>query len=226
MTDSGTGTQDFADLAALARTLGHAHRLVLLDHIAQGERAVEPLADLAGLSVANASQHLQQLRRAGFVRTRRDGKRVLYRLGSGPVLELLAALRRQADHNRAEIQALVADSVDRPERLEAISREELLSRMADNSVTLLDVRPAAEFARGHLPGAINMPIEEIARRLAELPSGREIVAYCRGPNCLLSVDAVAALRAAGRSARRLENGFPDWKVARLPIETTVNADRG
>ncbi|OOG66527.1 ArsR family transcriptional regulator [Sinorhizobium sp. A49] len=210
--------QIFEELAELARTLASAQRLMLLEHIAQGERSVERLAELAGLSIANASQHLQQLRRAGFVETRRDGKRVLYRLGTGPVIGLLSALRQHAEHNRAQIRELVANRLDRPERLEAISREELLFRMGEGSVTLLDVRPQDEFASGHLPGAINIPIDELERRLAELPAGAEIVAYCRGPYCALSFDAVTVLRGKGFAVRRLDSGFPDWKAAGLSVE--------
>ncbi|WP_457582430.1 ArsR/SmtB family transcription factor [Ensifer canadensis] len=209
----------FEEFAELARTLASAQRLLLLEHIAQGERSVERLAELAGLSIANASQHLQQLRRAGFVETRRDGKRVLYRLGPGPVIGLLAALRRYAEHNRAQIRELVADRLDRPDRLEAIPREELLQRMREGGVTLLDVRPEDEFASGHLPGAINIPIEDLERRFAELPAGTEIVAYCRGPYCALSFDAVTVLQGKGFAARRLESGFPDWKAAGLAVES-------
>lgn len=213
--------QILADIAELARTLGNGHRLMLVEHIAQGERSVERLAELCGLSIANASQHLQQLRRAGFVQTRRDGKHVLYRLGNGPILPLLAALRHHAEHNRSEIHELVADSIGRRERLEAISSAELLTRMQEGSVTLLDVRSHEEFALGHLPGAINIPADELERRFAELPADQEIVAYCRGPYCVLSVDAVAALRTKGLQARRLENGFPDWKAAGLHVETSA-----
>ncbi|MBQ1543457.1 MAG: metalloregulator ArsR/SmtB family transcription factor [Caulobacteraceae bacterium] len=208
----------FLELAELARSLAHPHRLALLEHVSQGERAVERLAELTGLSMANASQHLQHLRRAGLVQTRRDGKRVLYRLAEGPVEALLAALRRQVEHARGEVRRLVADSLDRRERLEAVSRETLLALMQAEGVTLLDVRPEDEFAQGHLPGALNIPVEELERRLAELPRDQEIVAYCRGPYCVLSVDAVAALRARGLRARRLEDGFPDWKAAGLPVE--------
>ncbi|MGF6229272.1 rhodanese-related sulfurtransferase [Inquilinus ginsengisoli] len=208
----------FAELAELARTLGHAHRLMLLEQIGQGERPVERLAELAGLTVANASQHLQHLRRAGLVESRRDGKRVLYRLGGGPIVPLLAALRRQAGHRRAEIRDVVADSIGRPERLEGLSREDLLERLREGGVTLLDVRPEEEFALGHLPGALNIPVESLERRLAELPPGQEIVAYCRGPYCVLSVEAVAALRACGLPARRLRDGFLDWKAAGMDVE--------
>lgn len=211
----------FEEFAELARTLASAQRLFLLEHIAQGERSVERLAELSGLSVANASQHLQQLRRAGFVETRREGKRVLYRLGTGPVLGLLSALRQHAEYNRAQIRGLVADRRDQPDRLEAISREELPLRMREGGVTLLDVRPQDEFTSGHLPGAINIPIEELERRLAELPAGGEIVAYCRGPYCALSFDAVTVLQGKGFAVRRLDSGFPDWKAAGLAVESAA-----
>jgi len=215
MTDAQTLI--YAELAELARTLGHVHRLMLLEQIGQGERPVERLAELAGLTVANASQHLQHLRRAGLVESRRDGKRVLYRLGGGPIVPLLAALRRQAGHRRAEIQGVVADSLGRPEQLVGLSREELVEWLREGGVTLLDVRPEEEFALGHLPGAVNIPVEALERRLAELPPGQEIVAYCRGPYCVLSVEAVAALRARGFAACRLRDGFLDWKAAGMEV---------
>ncbi len=207
-----------AAAADLAKVLGHVHRITILEHIAQGERSVERLAHLSGLSVANASQHLQHLKRAGYVLSRRDGKRVIYRLGEGPVLAVLAALQSFVDHKRAEVRALISDHAAHPEKLEAISREELLDRIAEGSVTVLDVRPKEEFGLGHLPGAINIPFDELERRLNELPASHDIVAYCRGPNCLFSVDAARFLKEQGRSALHLENGFPDWKVARLPVE--------
>lgn len=215
-----TQTHGYMEIAELAKTLGHAHRLMLLEHVAQGERPVERLAELCGLSIANASQHLQHLRRAGLVRARRDGKHVLYQLGSGPIANLLGALRQYAEHSQSEIHRLVTDSFTGTERLEGISRQELLSRMRDDTVTLLDVRPADEFALGHLPGAINIPVAELERRLAELPKGREIVAYCRGPYCVLSHEAVAFLLTKGRQARRLENGFLDWKASGLRTQVT------
>lgn len=219
MTEIDPQAQIFTEFAELARTLGNPHRLALLEHVAQGERAVERLAALSGLSLANASQHLQQLRRAGFVEARRDGKRVLYRLGGGPIEELLGALRNYAEHNRAEIRALVAGAFSREGRVETISRQELIARLAEGAVTLLDVRAEDEFALGHLPGAVNIPAEELQRRLKELPDDQEIIAYCRGPYCLLSVDATAALIEQGYRVRRLEEGFPDWKAAGLPVET-------
>ncbi len=219
MVDTDIQTQMLTEFAELARTLGNVHRLILLEHIAQGERAVERLAELSALSIANTSQHLQHLKRAGFVETRREGKHIFYRLGSGPVLNLLTALRHYVEHNRSEIRALVTDSVNQPDRLELISREELLSRMKEDSVTLLDVRPEEEFVLGHLPGAINIPFEELEHRLSELPDDQEIVAYCRGPYCVFSFDAVAMLNTKGLSARRLKNGFLDWKATGQIVET-------
>jgi rhodanese-related sulfurtransferase/DNA-binding transcriptional ArsR family regulator len=207
----------FEQFAELARVLGQANRLELLEHAAQGERSVERLAQLTGLSLANASQHLQVLRRAGFVRARRDGKRMLYRLGDGPVVELLGALRRYAEHGRAEVRGIVSAYFNRLDSLEPVSREALLERLDDGSVLLLDVRPEDEFALGHLPGALNIPFANLERRLAELPKDTQIVAYCRGPYCVLSFETVAALRAKGYDVRRLEDGFPEWKAAGLPL---------
>jgi rhodanese-related sulfurtransferase/DNA-binding transcriptional ArsR family regulator len=209
----------FEQFADLARVLGQGNRLELLEHAAQGERSVERLAQLTGLSVANASQHLQVLRRAGFVRSRRDGKHVLYRLGDGPVVELLGALRRYAEHSRAEVRGIVSAYFHKLDSLEPVSREALLERLDDGSTLLLDVRPEDEFVLGHLPGALNIPLADLERRLAELPSDSQIVAYCRGPYCVLSFEAVAALRAKGYDVRRLEEGFPEWKAAGLPLGT-------
>lgn len=198
--------------AEFAHILGSAPRLRLLEQIAHGEHAVEQLVELTGLSVANTSQHLQQLRRAGFVQARRDGKRVLYRLGSGPIVQLLAALDVYAQHQRSELQAL-----SRGDHVEAISGDELFARMNEASITVLDVRPAQEFAAGHLPGAINIPLDDLQRRLAELPANQEIAAYCRGPYCVLSVQAVAALRRHGLPARRLDSGYDQWQAAGRPV---------
>ncbi len=213
--------QIFEQFAELARVLGHAHRLELLEHASQGERSVERLAQLTSLSIANASQHLQHLRRAGFIQSRRDGKHVLYRLGDGPILELLAALRSYAERNRAEVRAIVSDYFDRLDALEPVSRDDLVHRLQAGSVILLDVRPKDEFLLGHLPGALNLPLGELERRLSELPKDQEIVAYCRGPFCVLSFEAVAALRAKGYKARRLEDGFPEWKAAGFEVEAAI-----
>lgn len=218
MTDIDTHHPLFDLSADLARTLGHAHRLVLLHHIAEGEKAVERLTELTSLSVANASQHLQGLKRAGLVQTRRDGKRVLYRLGNGPIEALLATLRSLAAYNSVQIRDLIEGSAGRSSLLESITREELLRRMQEDSIVLLDVRPADEFASGRLPGAMNIPVEELELRLAELPRDKLVVAYCRGVRCVLSADALAILRAHGWVARRFEHGFPDWLDAGLDVE--------
>lgn len=208
----------FNEFAEITRSLGNVHRLVLLEHIAQGERPVERLAELAGLTIANASQHLQHLKRAGFVQSRREGKHVYYRLGDGPVQPLLAAIRQFMEFRHNEIGSFVADTLNQRERLESISRAELLRRLHEGDVTLLDVRPAEEFASGHLPNAINIPEEELASRLPELLKQQEVVAYCRGPYCALSVNAMKTLRANGFTARCLEDGFPEWKAAGLEVQ--------
>lgn len=209
----------FENLAEVAQALGHAHRLELLERMAQGPRSVEELATATDLTVANTSRHLQLLRRARLVEAERQGKRVFYRLaGDAEVVTLLKALGTVGERNIAEIQGVMRDFFSQRDALEAISREELATRLKDGMITVLDVRPEAEFSHGHLPGAINIPIGELKRRLADLPKRREIVAYCRGPYCVWSFDAVATLRAKGYRVRRLEDGFPEWKAAGLDVE--------
>ncbi|ULT71926.1 ArsR/SmtB family transcription factor [Pseudomonas sp. BNK-45] len=220
MSDSISPQHPLVEMAELARILGHHHRLILLEHIARGELPVERLVEASGLSVANTSQHLQQLRRGGFVQTRRDGKRVLYSLSQGPLASLLGALRQYVDYNHGQIRQLLADSEQQPMQLEGISREELRQRLQEGGMTLLDVRSPEEFAQGHLPGAINIPLEELEQRLAELAADQECVAYCRGPYCVLSHNAAALLRAKGFKVRRLEQGFTDWQAAGLGVETS------
>jgi rhodanese-related sulfurtransferase/DNA-binding transcriptional ArsR family regulator len=213
----------FAQFAAVAKSLGHSHRLDLLEQAAQGERSVEILAERTGLSIANASQHLQHLRRAGLVTSRRDGKFVYYRLADDAVLDLVAALHRIAERNVAEVGRVLQSYFYERDSLEPISREELLKRSRAGAVTILDVRPEDEFVLGHLPNAINIPLRALKVRLSELDRKQEIVAYCRGPYCVLSFEAVAALRNHGFKARRLEDGLPEWRAAGLPI--IVGVDR-
>lgn len=207
----------FAQFAAVAKSLAHAHRLELLEQLAQGERSVEVLAERAGLSIANASQHLQQMRRVGIVTARREGNFVFYQLGDQAVLDLLAALRRIAAQNIAEVERLIRSYFSDRDGLEPVSRDELLKQSRAGAVIVLDVRPPDEFALGHLPGAVNIPLRELETRLAELNPSQEIVAYCRGPYCVLSYEAVAALRAQGFRVRRLEDGLPEWRAAGLPV---------
>lgn len=208
----------FAEFAAVARALGHAHRLELLEQLGQGERSVETLSDRVGLSIANASQHLQHLRRAGLVAARRDGKFVFYRLADDAVLALLASLSQVAERNVAEVDRILRGYFADRDSMEPVSREELLARSRAGLVTVLDVRPADEFALGHVPGAVNIPLAELKGRLADLDPALEIVAYCRGAYCVLSFEAVAALRARGFKARRLVDGLPEWRAAGLPVE--------
>jgi rhodanese-related sulfurtransferase/DNA-binding transcriptional ArsR family regulator len=209
----------FAQFAAVAKSLAHASRLELLEQLAQGERSVEALAERTGLSIANASQHLQQMRRAGLVVARRHGKFVFYTLADEAVLHLLTALRRIAERNIAEVDRIIRAYFDDRDSLEPVSRKELLKKIRAGAVTVVDVRPRDEFALGHLRGAVNIPLRELKARLAEIDSSQEIVAYCRSHYCVLSYEAVAALRMRGFKVRRLEDGFPEWRAAGLPVAT-------
>ena len=218
MSSLGPKQRVFVGLAEIAQALGHAHRLELLEHLGQGERGVEDLATRTGLTVANTSRHLQILRRAALVEGTREGKRIFYRLSSEEaVVGLLHALSRVGEQNSAEIARVMTTYFRARDELEPVSRDELVDRLRSGTATVLDVRPEDEFRQGHLPGALNIPLAQLERRLAELPADREVVAYCRGPWCVLSFEAVAALRQRGYQARRLEDGFPEWKVAGLPI---------
>lgn len=218
MSSEGPKQQLFEQFALIAKTLGHGHRLALLEHLAQGEQCVEVLALKAGLSVANASQHLQQLRRAGLAATKRNGKYIYYLLADPAVLELLAALHRIGERNLAEVKNVLNGYFHDRDAMEAISRKELLKRSRAGAVTILDVRPQDEFALAHVAGAINIPMGELEKRMAELDPSIEIVAYCRGPYCVFSYEAVSLLRARGFHIRRLEGGLPEWQAAGFPIE--------
>jgi rhodanese-related sulfurtransferase/DNA-binding transcriptional ArsR family regulator len=208
----------FSQFAAVAKAVAHPHRLALLEQLAQGERSVEILAERVGVSIANSSQHLQHMRRAGLVTARREGKFVFYNLSDDAVLDLLASVRRIAERNLADVERVVRGYFDRRDSLEPVSRIELIKRLKAGLVTVLDVRPEDEFALGHVPGALNIPLGQLEKRLEEFDSGREIVAYCRGPYCVLSYEAVAMLRTHGFKARRLEDGLPEWRAAGLPLE--------
>lgn len=203
--------------ARVAKAVGHPHRFALLEHLAQGERTVEGLGERCGLSVANVSQHLQTMRRAGLLLMRREGKFVLYRLADDSVLELMHAVHKVAERNAAEVEGIVRNYFDQRDNMEPVSRGELRKRIKAGLVTVLDVRPPDEFALGHVPGAVNIPVGELKRRLAELPRTKEIVAYCRGPYCVMAFEAVALLREHGLKSRRLEGGMPEWRAANLPV---------
>jgi ArsR family transcriptional regulator len=214
----GPKQQLYVQFAEMAKALGHAHRLEILELLAQGERSVESLAERAGLMIGNASQHLRLMRQAGLLVSRRDGKRILYRLSDPAVLDLTAALHRLAERNLGEVKSVLAGYFNQRDSLEPVSRKELSRRLRDGLVTVLDVRPPDEFAAGHLPNAVNIPLRDLTRRVGKLPKKQEVVAYCRGPYCVLAFEAVAMLRSRGFEARRLEDGYPQWEAAGLPVE--------
>lgn len=211
----------YEQFAQVAKAFGNPQRLELVEHLAQGPRSVEALAAKLSLPVANVSQHLQAMRRAGLVSSEREGKFVNYRLADDGVLDAFAAIRSVAERHSAEVERVVRGWFDRRDDMEPISREELAARMVDGAVTVIDVRPPDEYALGHLPGAINIPLSQIEARAEEFQPGREVVAYCRGPWCVLSFEAVAALRRKGLPARRLEDGLPEWKAAGLSFEVSA-----
>lgn len=209
----------YAQFATIAKAMAHEHRLELLELVAQGEGSVESLAQRSGLSIANVSQHLQHLRRAGLVIARRDRKFVLHRLADDQsVLAALSALRHLAERNLGEVSRIVRSYFLERDALEPVSRADLSKRLRKGLVTVLDVRPIEEFQQGHVPGARNVPIGQLKRWLARLDRNTEIVAYCRGPYCVMAFEAVALLRARGFEARRLEDGFPEWRAAGMPVE--------
>lgn len=215
---TGPKQQLFQEFARIGRALGNAGRIEILEHLGQMEQSVEQLARLCGLSVANTSRHLQCLRQVGLVRTRREGKFVFYTLSDGETVQMMQALFRIGERNLAEVDGVLNGYFRARDEMEPVAREDLLGRARRGEVIVLDVRPAAEFDAGHVPGALNVPLAELEARLAELSGGEEIVAYCRGAYCVLSFEAVAMLRARGIAARRLEDGLPEWRAAGLPVE--------
>lgn len=208
----------YEQFAIVAKALGHPLRLEMIEHLAQGARSVEALSAKLGQPIANISQHLQALRRAGIVSAERDGKFVRYSLADESVLSAFASVRLVAERRLAEVDRIVRGYFDARDGMRPVSRDELQDLMRDGLVTLIDVRPPDEFALGHVPGAINVPLGEVNAWSSNADTGREIVAYCRGPWCVMSFEAVAALRSLGLSARRLEDGMPEWKAAGLPVE--------
>lgn len=209
----------FSQFARVGKAMSNANRLELLEFLAQGERSVDSLAKVSGLTVANTSQHLQQLHQAGLVTSRKQGLKVFYRISGDDVVDLFNTLRAVSERHLADVDKLVSTYLTVKDDLEPVPREELLDRVRDNLVTLIDVRPLEEYEAGHVIGAINIPLNDLEKHLDELDSEQEVVAYCRGPHCVLAFDAVAYLREKGIKARRLEDGFPEWKSAGLPVET-------
>ncbi len=208
----------FETIAVMGKAFASATRLELLDLLAQGPRTVEELARAGGQSTANTSQHLQALHAAGMVTRAREGTRVRYAIAGDRALRLWLALRDASVAQLAEVERAARDYLG--EDVEAIGREELVARLHRGDVVLVDVRPGEEFAAGHIDGARSIPLDELEQRLAELPADREVVAYCRGPFCAYAHEAVRRLQAAGRSARRLEEGWPEWRLAAKPSKRT------
>ena len=216
--------QIYREIARVGKAVCHGNRLELLEYLAQGERTVDALARLTDISVANASQHLQILRQSGLVKAHKEGQHVFYCIADDEVVRLLASMRKLAETHLAEVDRLVRSYLTVKDDLEPIPRAELLDRVRRGLVTVMDVRPQEEYASGHVPGAINLPIKDLEHRLQDLPQDQEIVAYCRGPHCVLAFEAVERLRRAGYRARRLQDGFPEWRESGLPVETAGSRD--
>jgi len=208
----------FDQFARIGKALSSGKRLEMLEFLAQGERSVEQLANMTGLSVANTSQHLQQLRQVGMVTGRKEGLYVYYRIAGDNIVQLLATLRAVGEENLADVNRLVKLFLDSKDNLEPVPAKELWQRVKQGLVTVLDVRPPEEYAQGHIRGAINVPVTELKKRLDHIPADQEVVAYCRGPYCLLAYEAVQVLRKKGIKARRLEDGYPEWRLHGLPVE--------
>jgi rhodanese-related sulfurtransferase/DNA-binding transcriptional ArsR family regulator len=212
-----------SQFARIAKALANPHRFEMVDLLAQGERSVEDLANEAGLTLANASQHLQALRDAYLVTSRKEGLRVYYRLSDPGVFRLVQVIRQIAEHKLADLDRIVDSYLHHRETLEAITTEELQALIAQGKVVVVDVRPSTEYQQGHIAGAISIPIDELGARLEELSQSHEVVAYCRGPYCVFADEAAELLVAKGYSVRRLREGYPDWELAGLPIERTQGA---
>ncbi|MGD9620640.1 MAG: ArsR/SmtB family transcription factor [Mycolicibacterium sp.] len=217
MADRATKDALFAEFAAVGKALGSPKRLELLDLLAQGPRSVDELATATDVGVSSCSAHLQALRQAGLVATRREGTRIFYSLAGEDVAQLWEHLRRVAQGHRAQTE-LARRAYLGPDDTTAIDTEELLRRLDSGDTVILDVRPGPEYAAGHLPGAVHIPVEELTQRLSELPAGSEIVAYCRGRYCVLAHDAVRLLSSHGWTTRRAADGILEWKLAGLPID--------
>ena len=207
----------FAQLARMAKALASANRLELIEALGQGELSVEELARKTGLSVANTSHHLQVLKDGGLARSRRRGVRIFYGLSDDDIAAVIAGLGRVAERRLAEVDRILREEFATRDDAQPVGQKELLQMVKTGDVTVIDVRPDGEYRAGHIAGAVNIPLGELSRRLGQLPRGKQIVAYCRGPYCLLSFDAVRRLRAKGFRARRLADGFPEWKAGRRPV---------
>ena len=213
----------FEQLARVGKAIAHGKRLELLDLLAQSERTVDALAAAAGLNLTTASAHLQTLKQAGLVATRRDGTRIFYRIAGSDVLDLLVRARALAAARLPDVRSARDAYLGDDPAIAAVDHNELVRRLRAEELTLVDVRPELEYAAGHLPGAVNIPVEQLEARLGEVPADREVVAYCRGPYCVFAHEAVTVLRRHGYRAARLTDGVTEWRLAGLPLST--EADR-
>lgn len=211
----------FEQFARVAKSLASPNRLDLLETLAQGEKGVDALAQATGMSVANTSHHLQILRDTGLVASRKEGLQVIYRLSDDQIPTLMGCISRIAERHLAEVERIVRDHFQTRDALTPVGRDELMARVREGGTMVIDVRPQAEYQAGHIPGAVNIPLDELPTHLETLPRDQEIVAYCRGPYCMLAFEAVARLREAGYQARRLEDGFPEWKAESRPVHRTA-----
>lgn len=217
MTAISPKKQLFENFARVAKALASANRLELLEALAQGERSVDGLAQASGMSVANTSNHLRIMREGGLVKSRKEGTQVIYSLTDEQVPALLESIRHVAERHLAEVDRIVRENFDSRDKLTPVRRDELLGMVRSGEAIVIDVRPSAEYEAGHIEGAVNIPLETLTERLSKLPREQEIVAYCRGPYCMMSFDAVDQLRQLGYRARRLEDGYPEWKTEQLPV---------
>ena len=208
----------FENFARVAKALASPNRLELLEVLAQGERSVDGLAQACGIAVANTSNHLRIMREGGLVKSRKEGTQVIYSLTDWQVSALLSGIRHVAERHLAEVERIVRENFDSRDKLTPVRRDELLGMVKSGEAMVIDVRPSAEYAAGHIEGAVNIPLELLTERLSKLPKDQEIVAYCRGPYCMMSFDAVDQLRQNGFRARRLEEGFPEWKTEQLKAD--------
>lgn len=209
----------FENFACVAKAMGSPNRLELLETLGQGERRVDELAKASGMSVANTSHHLQILRDGGLVHSRKEGLQVFYRLADVAIPALLGGIRRVAESQLAEVERIVRDNFESRDTLTPVKRDELMKLVKKGDAVVIDVRPASEYAAGHIPGAINVPLDALPKHLKQLPKEQEVVAYCRGPYCMLAFDAVDQLRKSGYRARRLQDGYPEWRAEQRPVKT-------
>jgi rhodanese-related sulfurtransferase len=212
----------YGQFARIGKALSSPHRLELLELLAQGERTVDSLATEIGLSLANTSQHLQALRQATLVDSRKEGLFVFYRLSDPSVFDLPKAIRTVAEHQLGDLERLVREHFGERSDAEPVEMDELLKRARSTKVVVLDTRPPNEYAAGHIAGALSVPVDDLQRQLRQLPKEKEYVAYCRGPYCVYADRAVEILRSHGRRARRLREGFPEWRAAGFPVETGLH----